>query len=281
VERNPIFIDRVERKFLIGVGSEGVAGLWRDLGTFLRPYGLEPIPEITAVGTVYFDNRDYDLLRCILLIRRCHILVRIRAYENFGEPSAPIKEYWMEVKNRSGERRKKRRFRMKRSTFKEFLNGVDVTEQVLADNQEEGDVKFIRELYAETRETFFTWGLRPALLVTYKRVAFQGGSERLSLDWDVQYYPADNTVYDYDTWKYPVEPPAGRADKVIMEFKYPEGTLPGWIDDLQRKYPLWERNYVKPVEGMGFLFQGPLRDRDEATSFTRMVEAYKSETQQL
>jgi len=66
-----------------------------------------------------------------------------------------------------------------------------------------------------------------------------------------------------------------------MELKYPEGTLPGWIAELERKYPIAERNYVKPVDGMGFLFKGPLRAHSEAESFIRMVNAYKAETQPL
>jgi hypothetical protein len=281
--RNPIYIDRVETKYLVDIGEDGMAAFWRDLGSFLGPHGLAPIQEITSVGTVYFDNKDYDLLRYILLIRRCHILVRLRAYESYGQPPEPISEYWMEVKIRDRERRRKKRFRMKKATLREFLEGQDVMEKVLDDNAEEADLHTIRSLYSEMRETFFTWGLRPALLVTYKRVAFQNGngSERLSLDWDIQYYPATDDAYSYDSWKYPVEPPAGKAKQVIMEFKYPEGTLPGWVVDLPLRYPVSERNYVKPVEGMGFLFEGPLRDHKEADSFRRMVEAYKAETQPL
>ena len=279
--RNPIYIDRVERKYLVGVDEDGIATFFRDLSSFLGPYGLEPVQEITTVGTVYFDNKDYDLLRYILLIRRCHILVRLRAYEYFDRPPEPISEYWMEVKNRDANRRRKKRFRIKRSTLRNFLDGQDVVEKIVADNQEEADRETISNLYSEMRETFFTWGLRPALFVTYKRVAFQSGSERLSLDWDIQYYPTNDKVYSYDTWKYPVEAAAGKAKQIVMELKYPQGALPGWIPDLQGKYPIWERNYVKPVEGMGFLFEGPLRDDRQADSFLRMVKAYKAETQPL
>ncbi|MBI4525240.1 MAG: VTC domain-containing protein [Deltaproteobacteria bacterium] len=272
--RNPIYIDRLERKYLIGIREDEMAGLWRDLKGFLEPHGLAPVQDITLVGSVYFDNKDYDLLRCILLIRRCHILVRLRAYESYGQSPEPISEYWIEVKNRNRDHRRKRRFRIKRATLRPFLDGDDVMERVLDDNREEADARAIGNLYAETRETFFTWGLKPCLLVTYKRVAFQNGGERLSVDWDIQYYPVTEDVYSYDTWKYPVEPPAGKAKQIILEFKYPHGTLPEWIEGLQRRYPIWESNYVKPVEGMGFLFEGPLSSHEEAGSFLRMIRAY-------
>jgi SPX domain protein involved in polyphosphate accumulation len=277
---NPIYIDRLERKFQVEISDDGVTEFWRDLGSFLNPYGLAPVQEITAVGTVYFDNQDYDLLRYILLIRRCHILFRLRAYEYYGRPPEPISEYWVEVKIRNEERRRKKRFRIKREVLNRFLGGQDVLREVLDDNREESDAEAIRGLYHEIRETFFTFGLRPVLLVTYKRVAFQNdnGNERLSLDWDIQYYHVTDRVYSYDTWKYLAERPAGKAKEIVMELKYPLDSLPRWIADLQRTYPLREKNYVKPVEGMGFLFQGPLRFEREMNSFPKMIEAYKTET---
>jgi hypothetical protein len=118
--RNPIYIDRVERKYLVDVDEEAMSGFFRDLTSFLAPYGLDPVQEITNVGTCYFDNRDYDLLRYILLIRRCHILVRLRAYEYYDRPPEPISEYWMEVKLRDGDRRRKKRFRLKKLTLRDF-----------------------------------------------------------------------------------------------------------------------------------------------------------------
>jgi hypothetical protein len=276
--RNPVYIDRIERKYLLQIGEDRMAGLWQDLTSFLSPYGLKPIQEITCVETIYFDNKDYDLLRYILLIRRCHVLVRVRAYESYGRPEEPISEYWMEVKNRSGERRKKRRFRMKKATLREFMDGRDVLEDVVLENEEQADLHTAASLYSQVRETFFTWGLRPALFVTYKRVAFQNGNERLSLDWDIQYYPANGNFLMYDSWKYPIEPAAGKAREVVLEFKYPDGALPGWVLNLPRRYPIAEKNYVKPVEGMGFLFDGPLRFHREAHAFRRMIDAYKAET---
>jgi len=279
--RNPIFIDRVERKYLVGVDEAGITGFFRDLTSFLRPHGLEPVQEITNVASVYFDNKDYDLLRYILLIRRTHILFRLRAYEYYDRPPGPISEYWMEVKIRNAEKRRKKRFRLNKSTLHDFLEGENVMERVADENQEEADRATIGKLYSEMRETFFTWGLRPALFVIYKRIAFQCGNERLSLDWDIQYYPADESLYSRDSWKYPVEASAGRAKKIVMELKYPQGTLPGWIANLERNYPIAERNYVKPVDGMGFLFAGPLKDHREAETFLRMIKAYNAETQPL
>ena len=281
LRRNPIFIDRLERKYLVGVEEEGLARFFQDLAAFLAPHGLDPVQDITNVATVYFDNKDYDLLRYILLIRRTHILFRLRAYEYYNRPPEPISEYWMEVKIRNGDRRRKKRFRLKRSTLQCFLDGQDVMKKVADENREEVDRETLAKLFAEMRETYFTWGLKPALFVNYKRIAFQNRMERLSLDWDIQYFLADDNILERDSWKYPVQRSAGKAKQIVMELKYPEGTVPVWIAKLEKNFPVVEQNYVKPVDGMGFLFSGPLKNHPEAESFLRMINAYNAETQPL
>lgn len=271
--KSPVFIDRIEKKYQMGVSEDGIASLWQELSSYLSRYKLDPVPDITSVGSVYFDNRDYDLLRYSLLINR-NIHVRLRTYEWYGRPPEPISDYWLEVKVKEGERRKKKRFKLERGALRRFLNGGDVGEAVLSYNEENAPPEVIRSLYQETRETLVTLGLRPILLVTYKRVAFQNTTERLSLDWDIQYYPAGESIYSYPSWKYLHESPSGKAEKTFLELKYPGGDPPQWMDDLQHRYPMWERNYSKYVEGMGFLFQGPLRHHGEAESFLQIINGY-------
>jgi hypothetical protein len=118
-------------------------------------------------------------------------------------------------------------------------------------------------------------GLAPLLLVTYKRVAFQSETSRLSIDWDIQYYSAGNDIYDLSSWKYLPLEAAGKARKVILELKcmFDEG-VPEWFSEIQQLYPIWQREYLKPVEGMGFLFRGPLRHHKEADYFLPRIDAY-------
>lgn len=277
--KGPIYQDRIERKFQVGISEASVAGLWRELSEYLPKYGLDPIYEITSVGSVYFDNKDYDLLRCCL--SGSLMLVRLRAYEAYGRPPEPITEYWLEVKTAHDDRRIKKRFRLTKSALLEFLQGGEAGESVIAYNKEGGEQHLIRDFYRESQKTVLTLDLRPTLLVTYKRLAFQSGIERLSIDWDVQYHYVTTKVYDYSSWKYLVEKPAGKADKVILELKYLQDDVPVWFNDLQRTYPIWERDYLKPLEGMGFLFQGPLKYHREADSFRQMIKAYMAKGQPL
>lgn len=273
------FNDRIERKYQIGIGENDVAGFWRDLRSILRPYGLAPVQEITSVGSVYFDNKDCDLLRYSLFGRL--MIVRVRTYEMFGRLPKPITDFWVEVKTAVGERRKKRRIRLTKSALLDFLQGRDAGESVFECNEHRAGRDFIGELYRETQETVLTMGLKPILMVLCKRVAFQGKGERLSIDWDVRYHHVSSDIFDNESWKYLAEPPAGRADKVILETKYLESGVPVWFSDLQRRYPIWRRELLKPIEGMGFLFKGPVKQHKEADTFVRMIESYQANGQPL
>ena len=279
--KGPIYQDRTERNYQVGVSQDGVAGLSRELSEYLPKYGLHPIYEITCVGTVYFDNRDYDLTRYTVLNRGRRLLVRLRTYENYGESPKPISDYWVEVKIRENDRWRKKRFRLNRADLPEFLEGRDAGQSVLDYSQNGADPDVVRSLYRETQEIVLTMGLKPIFLLTYKRIAFQNEIERLSLDWDIQYYHVGTDVYSYDSWKYPVEEPAGKSDKTILELKYPQGSPPAWIADLEKRYPIRETGFLKFVEGMGFLFQGPLKYHREADSFLQFIETYGGESRPL
>jgi SPX domain protein involved in polyphosphate accumulation len=88
-------------------------------------------------------------------------------------------------------------------------------------------------------------------------------------------------VFGYDSWKYPVDTPAGRSQKAILEVKYPKDRFPAWISELENNYPITHTNYSKYIEGMGFLFQGPLRHHPEARYFLPHIETYLANGERL
>jgi len=276
---DPNYQDRIERNYEVAVTPDGVAALWRKLSEFFPKYGMHPINEITSVGTVYFDNRDYDLTRYTILNPARRMLVRLRTYENYGESPSPISGYWIEVKTRLKGQWTKKRFRLSRVDLPGFLEGSDVTQSTLDDNKHGVEPEVIRNLYQEIQELILTMGLKPFFLLTYKRLAFQNDVERVSLDWDNHYYHVGTDVYSYDSWKYPVEAPAGKSQKTILELKYTRGTLPVWVADLEKKFPIQETGFLKFVEGMSFLLREPLaKIHKEAAYFLGLVEAYSGES---
>jgi SPX domain protein involved in polyphosphate accumulation len=278
---HPNYQERIERNYEVNIRPDEITALWRALGGFFPKYGLHPINKITSVGTVYFDNRDYDLTRYTILNPARRMLVRLRAYEKYGESPRPIAHYWIEIKTKLKDRWTKKRLRLKRTALADFLAGRDATKIVLDNNQDGVEPEISLNLCREIQELIMTMGLNPFFLLTYKRLALQNNLERVSLDWDIHYYHVGTEVYSYDSWKYLVESPAGKSRKTILELKYPRGTHPAWITDLQKYYPIHETGFLKFVEGVGFLFRGPLKNRKEADYFLRLMNAYGGEGRPL
>lgn len=277
----PNYQDRIERNYEVNITPDRITALWRGLSEFFPKYGLDPLNKITGVGTVYFDNRDLDLTRYTILNPARRMLVRLRAYENYGESPTPIEWYWMEIKTKLKDQWIKKRIRLKRTALPDFLAGRDATQAVLQHDQDGLGSEVGLNLYREIQELIMTMGLTPFFLLTYKRLALQNSLERVSLDWDIQYYHVGTEVYSYDSWKYPIEQPAGKSQKTILELKYPRGTHPAWIADLQKYYPIQENGFLKFVEGMGVLFRGPLKNQREADYFLRLINAYRGEGRPL
>jgi len=279
--KGPNYQERVERNYEVHVSQDGVALLWRELSNFFSQYKLYPINEITNVGTVYFDNKDYDLTRYTVLNPGRRMLVRLRTYETFGESPTPISEYWIEIKTRLRGQWCKKRLRLSRVELADFLEGKEIGRSVLHNSAEDGDREILGKVAREIQELVLTMGLKPFFLLTYKRLAFQNedGDERVSLDWANQYYQVGAEVFSYDSWKYPIQEPAGRSDKTILELKYPQGTLPIWITKLEKTYPIRETGFLKFVEGVGYLLRGPLKySHKDAAYFLRLVDAYGGES---
>jgi SPX domain protein involved in polyphosphate accumulation len=170
---------------------------------------------------------------------------------------------------------------LNRADLAGFLAGKEVTQSVLEDSENGEDPDVIRNLYREIQELILTMGLKPFFLLTYKRLAIQNEVVRVSLDWDNQYYSVGTDVFNYDSWKYPVEEPAGKSNKTILELKYPRDAQPEWIGTLEKNYRIRETGFLKFVEGVGYLFRGPLKNYSETNYFLRLIKAYGGEGRPL
>lgn len=274
----PDFLDRIERNYEVGVGRGEIVTVWRGLSDFFRRYGFRSTGEITNVGTVYYDNRDYDLMRYTILNPARRMLVRLRTYESYGEVPKPISCYWFEIKSKGRDQWTKKRLKLSREGLADFLDGRIAMETKSNGYRNGNSHGNGQSFYSEIQELVLTMGLRPFFLITYKRLAFDNDvGERVSLDWDLRYFNAGEEIYDCDSWKYPVDDPLAVSQKTILEIKYPRSARPTWIRDLETHYNIEETGFLKFVEGMGFLFRGPLSQHREAKYFLRLINAYRGE----
>lgn len=271
----PIYLGRAERKFEVGISRDALPALWGDLGRYIPVHEFIPGQQVTYNNTIYFDSEDCFLLRSGLLNRDDHIRIRARKYEFDSTFFTGASDYWMELKVREGDIRRKRRLKLASGDLQRLLAGKEVEESILDYNRPHADLEVCKELYKEIQEIIIEKGLKPLLLVSYKRVAFENQNERLSIDWDIRYCYAGPSVFSQESLKDFSEKPAGYDQAVVLELKY-TGGFPSWMSDLQGRHPIWYRSsFSKLDRGMRALLEGPLKCRGDSKFLLEMMHAHK------
>lgn len=272
---NQISLVRTESKFEVGIGEEAVPALWREVSFHVPLHEFILGQSITYNNTIYFDSEDCCLLRSGLLNHYDHIRIRARKYE-YDLTSIPRdSDYWIELRIRKGDIRKKRRLRLEERDLQRLLEGEEVEERVVDYNRFHTNSKECRERYKEIQGIIIEKGLKPLLLASYKRMAFENGEERLTIDWGIRYHHIGPSVFSHRSLKDFSEEPAAHDQAVVLELKY-AGEFPSWMSDLQAKYPIWSKSYFSKFDrGMKALLEGPLRHREDSESLVSMMHAHK------
>jgi len=267
--------ERTELKFTVGLAPSALPDLWRDIGRHIARHEYVPGHPITHNNTLYFDSDDCRLLKDGLLNRFDHLRIRARKYEYDTPLSEGAHDYYLELKRRQGEIRRKERLLLERSELEALMAGKACSDSVLARNRGEIEPDACAALYREIQRLVTEHGLKPFTLASYRRVAFESRTERLSIDWDIRYHPANASILRVPSLKDLPESPAGREDTVVMELKY-TGELPGWLEGLRRTYPITDRtSFSKCDRGTRALLQGPLRARPDAPALLAMLDTLK------
>lgn len=273
--RNQTYLERSERKFEVGVGKESLPALWREVSCYVPLQEFVSGQPMTDNNTIYLDSEDFLLFRAGLLNRYDHIRIRARKYEYGSTSLAGASDYWLELKVRKGDIRKKQRLKLEGQDFQRLLAGIDIERSVLDYNRAYADLKECLKLYRQIQDLIIYKGLKPLLLVSYKRVAFENEKERLSIDWDIRYYHIGSSIFGYQCLKNFPQEPAGYDQAVVLEFKYTD-EFPSWMSELQGKFPIWYRSsFSKLDRGMKAVLEGPLRHRSDSESLIKMMHAYK------
>ena len=268
---------RTEMKFEVGLAPRDLPALWRDISRHIPLHEYVPGHPITHNNTLYFDNDECLLLKEGLVNRYNHLRIRARKYEYDAPLVEGAQDYWLELKRRQGEIRRKERLRLDRGDLAGLMAGKPISAMVLDRNRAQSDPDACAALYREIQDLVRAHDLKPFVLACYKRVAFESRQERLSIDWDIRYHHADPSVLQFNSLKDLPRIPAGREDTIVLELKY-TGELPGWLADLRGKYPITYRtSFSKCDRGTKALLQGPLKTRPDAPVLLEMIDTLKHE----
>jgi hypothetical protein len=272
---NQTYLERAERKFEVGLGEESLPALWREVSSYIPLHEFVPGQQITYNNTIYFDSEDFFLLRNGLLNRYDHMRIRARKYEYDLTSFPGASDYWMELRIRKGDIRKKQRLKLEGRDPQGLVDGKEINGSILDYNRAHADSRLCHEVYKEIQDIIIEKSLKPVLLASYQRMAFENGGQRLTIDWGIQYHHVGASVFTHESLKDLPEKPAGCDQAVVLELKY-TGYFPSWMSDIQGKYPIWSKNYFSKFDrGMKALLEGPLRHREDSESLVKMMHAHK------
>jgi len=155
--------------------------------------------EDSAISSIYFDNRDFDLYMGRLRKDEGAEAVRLRWYGGMASQQIFVerkthREDW------TGEKSVKARFALKEKNVNAFLKGDSTVEQAFDKMRKEGkkslkEIESLEALAREVQYTVITKRLEPVVRSFYNRTAFQLPGDarvRISLDTELSLIREDN-----------------------------------------------------------------------------------------
>jgi hypothetical protein len=209
-----------------------------------RGPGANPLPGAHHfVTTIYFDTASRACFRATRADARQTLKLRAKEYYDVHPSLAEVATdarqivkynplVWLELKERAGDRTRKRRLGVPKRQLPRLLAGEGL---VAAEDQAALD-----HIAAHCRQ--LAEPLRADCLVNYRRLAWQDGPGvlRLTLDLGLAFYrpPADLWQRPFALTRGGLGVPCGRLEAAVLEVKYRDA-LPGWL--LDRLSPLGAR----------------------------------------
>jgi len=278
--KSPTYIERVERKYELAISEDSLPALRRDISRYVPTHEFTPGQAVTINNTIYFDNDDFHFLRSGLANKSDHTRIRARKYEYDSASFDGLAYYWVELRIKRGEISRKQRLKLEKGDLQKFLEGREIDEAALDYNQSQADSEQCKNLYEEIQNIVLSHSLKPILLVTHNRVAFEQGSVRITLDWDIRYYQAEASISHYENLKDLPDQPCGRETSMILELKY-SGESPSWFSELRQRHPIHSRRFFSKLDsGMKALLQGPFKSHEDSEALLKMIDDYREKEEQ-
>jgi hypothetical protein len=233
-----MFAERSERVYFMARErvDQFIAGVGAHLGLHAFDSSLGGVHDPAAhyVTTLYFDSPLRDLASA------CeaggdNIRLRTREYHDRGSQGARFEPFvWMELKARTGERTRKRRFGIPLDEVNGLLGSGVISSRLLLMSVARSHwapaelLEEIVELGARTRGP-----LGPDCVVQYRRHAWQDDEERvrITLDTELSYHAAPPQPFNGRPLCERLGPTIGRLAPALVEIKL-RRECPDWLDAL-------------------------------------------------
>jgi SPX domain protein involved in polyphosphate accumulation len=222
--------ERIEDKFLYPRSRR--ADLLDLLHGYMPRSRAEGDSEFTLIESVYFDTSSHRFLMDHLTGKKKRHKLRVRRYAPDGLSFDSTA--FVEAKSKRNKVTTKERLRIGSAerTRVDSGRGLEVTSRLSTLNMtlSEGELD---ARVGRLNELLVTIGARPSIAITYRRVAFERGNLRVTVDSDVQFRPlSPMSRSSADVLRAVPKLQAHKAvldDRVIVEVKH-AGERPEWLD---------------------------------------------------
>lgn len=198
----------------------------------------------TDIRTTYLESHDHFIYHLKKAKKKKRFKIRFREYGTNGNFESYV---WVELKEKIKGQGYKNRFLLSKDHAKLFLEGKDVFFNVARLNKNI-DIKYLSVLYKTIQKLIKKHNLEPALVVQYRRLAFQNGLKggiRLTFD----HYLTSSKTDINNLFSEPVDPTPYNDDMVIAELKtnteYPE-----IVKQVKKDFNLKKQSFSKFMFGM-------------------------------
>lgn len=213
---------RVEKKYLLDREQ------YRALTRRLAPHLIPDRYPVSTIGSLYYDTPNHALIRASLEKPVYKEKLRLRSY---GIPSSDTVVF-LEIKKKYRGVVYKRRVGLTHAQAQRWMEGNSAP--VPGDNpQIAHEIEWFRQFYP---------GLRPAMLLSYERTAWQGRDSsdlRVTFDENIR-WREEQTALDRGFWGHSLLP----AGSVLMELKIP-GAMPVWLAEILGELRIYSTSYSK------------------------------------
>lgn len=174
---------RIEEKYL--VSKAWLRPLEELLAFRLRPAYPDPETSFTGVESVYFDSSDLQLFQHHFLRPARRFKLRSRRYAPDGRWESS--SVFLELKEKRDRVTYKSRLSMDPETLDRWVSGGEVSGSArLLDLNPGLRAEAMRERLARIDRAVLEFGLQPRCRIRYKRLAFERGPIRVTLDSEIE-----------------------------------------------------------------------------------------------
>ncbi len=243
---------RSENKFI--VLEHSFEEILEELEKHIPVHSFQTEYPLALIETIYLENSNFTIFKEYLSRRKFRFKIRFRRYGHNGKLDENI--LWAELKVKQKSISYKKRFKLSSDLFIPFISGENIFDKISILNE---GIKDIEKIYNLAQELIKKNNLKPALITSYERVAFQSKNKsiRITVDRNISHRSYQNPSIHT------------KLRAIILESKI-SGKIPKWYEVEQRKLALLpQKRFSKYATGINSIY---FPDRGLYNFYTNFAE---------